>query len=323
VFMTMVGPLLFLLIYGYAYLMSVPEQTISIGLSSTAVTAHEWREVFPAESFRIKEIESERFADYVREGNPPFILDRDLDSGQAIIYAPSYWRPTAELMLRAVDAASTSDKELDSRVHVTDPGRSPFYMLPAIMMMALLNVGLFTAGVKILQERARGTLRMFRMLPISVAWYFFAELLTKLIIAVVIIAVYLGISMLMFRLEQSWQQIVEVALISLLMTSIFVALGFALASILRSQSLGIHAFTVCNLVILFLGDFFFNASRFPATKWLSLILPTPYGMDLLRHSMFGYRLHFPVVVSASVLLAWFCVMLTIAIWMFNYKTARE
>jgi len=262
-FMIMVGPLLFLLMYGYAYLMSVPEQTISIGLSPSAVSAHEWRKVFPAESFRIKEIESGKLADHVREGNPPFILDRDPDSGKAIIHAPLYWRPTAELMLRAVDAVSISDETVGSRVRVTDPGSSPFYMLPAIMMMALLNVGLFAAGVKILQERARGTLRMFRMLPISVAWYFFAELLTKLIVAAVIIAAYLGISMLMFRLEQDWQQITEVLLISLLMTSIFVALGFALASILRSQSLGIHAFTVCNLIFLFLGDFFFQRQPVP------------------------------------------------------------
>jgi len=75
-------------------------------------------------------------------------------------------------------------------------------------------------------------------------------------------------------------------------------------------------------MILFLGDLFFNASRYPVTKWFSLMLPSPYGMDLLRHSMFGNRLHFPISVSIGMLFAWFGVMLAIAVWMFNYKTAR-
>jgi len=321
--MTVLGPLIFLLMYGYAYLLSVPEQTISIGLSPAAVAAHEWREVFPAESFRIKEIESEKLVDHVREGDVPFILDRDPDNGKALIYVHPYWRPVADLMLRAVDAAPALDDAIEERVHVVELGRSSFYMLPAIMMMALLNVGLFTAGAKILQERARGTLRMFRMLPISIGWYFCAELVTKLIIAMVIIVTCLGIAMLMFNLEQTWWQIFEVGLISVLMASVFIAFGFALASILRSHSLGIHAFTICNLLVLFLGDIFFNASRFPVTKWFSLMLPTPYGMDLMRHSMFGYRLNFPISVSITILFAWIVVMLVIAIRMFSYKTTRE
>jgi len=163
---------------------------------------------------------------------------------------------------------------------------------------------------------------MFRMLPISIGWYFCAELLTKLMIATILIVAYLGVAILIFNLEQTWRQIAEVALISLLMASVFVALGFALASVLRSHSLGIHAFTICNLLILFLGDLFFNASRYPMTKWFSLMLPTPYGLDLMRHSMFGYRLHFPVTVSMGVLFAWFGIMMMIAIWTFNYKTER-
>jgi|GEM_PF-1821577 len=321
--MTVIGPLMFLLMYGYAYLLSVPEQTISLGLSHAAVAAPEWRKVFPAEGFRVKEVESEKIADHIREGSLPFILDRNSVSGKAIIHTNPYWRSTAGLVLRAVDAVPTLSDDIDERVHVVEFGRSPFYMLPAIMMMALLNIGLFTAGSKILQERARGTLRMFRMFPISIGWYFCAELLTKLMIAMVLIVVYLGVAILMFNLEQTWQQISEVVLISLLMSSVFIVSGFALGSVLKSHSLGIHAFTICNLLVLFLGDFFFNASRYPLTKWISLMLPTPYGMDLMRHSMFGYHLNFPVSVSISVLLSWLCVMLMIAIWMFNYKTSRE
>jgi len=188
------------------------------------------------------------------------------------------------------------------------------------MVMALLNLGLFAAGTKILQERARGTLRMLRMLPVSIGWYFASELTTKLVVAIAIISAYLGIAILMFDLDLLWRQTLEIILISLLLSAVFVAMGLALASILRSHSVGIHAFTVCNLLIFFLGDLFFNASRFPLTKWISLLLPTPYGMDLMRHSMFDTPLHFPVAVSISVLFAWLIVMMGIAIWTFNYKT---
>jgi len=320
--MTLAVPLMFLLLYGYSYLLSTPQQSITIGLLPAAVEAHDWREALPGKSFNLKEIKPEKLADHLHEGSPPLILDRDLVSGKAVIHAAPYWRPAAELMLRAIDAAPGSDRSLGERIYLADPGYSPFLMLPAIMVMALLNIGLFTAGPKILQERARGTLRIFRMLPISISWYFWAELTTKLMIAMAIIAGYLGLSIFMFNLTMTWQQIFVVTLISLLLASVFVAMGFALASVLRSHSVGIHAFTVCNLLVVFLGDLFFSASKFPVTKWISLLLPTTYGMDLIRHSMFEASLHFPIVVSICVLFVWLFSMLAIAICTFNYK-ARE
>jgi len=318
--MTLAIPLIFLLLYGYSYLLSAPQSTIPIGLLPAAMEAHEWREALPGTSFKIQTVIPEKLTEHLREGSPPLILDRTPDSGKAIIYAAPYWRPAAELMLRAIDSVPASNGMLEGRIHVVDPGHSPFFMLPAIMMMALLNVGLFTAGAKILQERARGTLRMLRMLPVSIGWYFAAELASKLVVAVAIIAGYLGIAILMFDLDLLWRQTFEIILISLLLSAVFVAMGLALASVLRSHSMGIHAFTVCNLLILFLGDLFFNASRFPITKWISLLLPTPYGLDLMRHSMFDTSLRFPVSVSISALFAWLAVMMAIAICAFNYKT---
>jgi len=320
--MTLAIPLAFLLLYGYSYLLSTPQKIITVGLLPAAADAHEWREALPGINFELKEVKPEKLEDHLHEGEPALILDRDLASGKAIIYASPYWEAAAELMLRAIDAIPAQDSNLDARIHVAEPKDSPFYMLPAIMVMALLNIGLFTTGAKILQERAQGTLRVFRMLPISIGWYFCAELTVKLVISVAIIAGYLGLSMLMFKLELTWQQTFEVTLISLLLASVFVAMGLALASVLRSRSVGIHAFTVCNLLIIFLGDLFFNASQFPVTKWISLLLPTPYGMDLMRHSMFDTSLYFPVAVSVLVLLTWLIVMLAIATWTFNYK-ARE
>jgi len=320
--MTLVVPLVFLLLYGYSYLLSTPQRTLSVGLLPPALEAHEWREALPGTSFKIQTVPQEKLAEHLREGSPPLILDRDPVNGKALIHAAPYWRPAAELMLRAIDAAPSSERMFEERIHIVDPGHAPFFMLPAIMLMALLNLGLFAEGTKILQERARGTLRMLRMLPVSIGWYFGAELVVKLMIAAVIIIAYLGIAILMFGLELTWQQAFEIALLSLLLTSVFVAMGLALASVLRSHSVGIHAFTVCNLLIFFLGDLFFNASRFPLTKWISLLLPTPYGMDMMRHSMFDTPLHFPVAVSIAMLFAWLVVMMAIAIWTFNYKTCE-
>jgi len=318
--MTLAIPLVFLLLYGYSYLLSTPQRTIQVGLLPAAVDAHEWREALPGTSFKIQVIEPDKLDEHLRAADPPLILDRDPESGKAIIHAAPYRRPAAELMLRAIDAVPFSDDMLEGRLHVAPPVHAPFFMLPAIMVMALLNVGLFAAGAKILQERARGTLRLFRMLPVSIGWYFAAELIAKLVIAMAIIIGYLGIAVIMYDLELLWQQIFEISLISLLLASVFVAMGLALASILKSHSVGIHAFTVCNLLILFLGDLFFNASRFPMTKWISLLLPTPYGLDLMRHSMFETPLHFPAGLSILVLFIWLVMMMAIAILTFNYKT---
>ncbi|RMH92971.1 ABC transporter permease [Lysobacter pythonis] len=320
--MTLAVPLLFMFIYGYAYILGSPERTVSVGLLPAALAADDWRSALPADSFRISEIAPEKLEEHLRDGEPALILDRNPTTGEAIVHTASYWRPVAELMLCAIEAAPTLPADIDSRLRVVAPGNSPFFMLPAIMVMALLNVGLFTAGVKLLQERARGTLRLYRMLPVSMIWYFAAELCTKLVLAMAIVAGYMVLAMVMFGLELSWMQVACVGLISLLLSAVFISIGLCLGSVLSSYSLGIHAFTLCNLLVLFLGDLFFNASKFAATKWIALAMPTTYGMDLLRHVMFDASLQFPVTLSLGALLCWLLTMLALALGCFNYK-ARE
>lgn len=324
--MSLAVPLLFMLIYGYAYLLGTPNRTISIGLLPNAAEATSWRGALPPESFRIRPIEPDKLSEHLRDGEPALIIDRNTETGLATVHATPYWRPVAELLLRALDqvgaetASTTTDME--ARLHVIEPGNSPFYMLPAIMVMALLNIGLFSGGAKLLQERARGTLRMFRMLPISIGWYFSSELATKLMISLTVTAGYLALSIVMFELELSWGQLLAVVAIAMALAAVFIAIGLAIASILRDYSVGVHAFTLCNLLVLFLGDLFFNASQFPITKWIALALPTTYGMDLLRHAMFATSLRFSVLLSVSILSLWLIVMMSLAIRTFSYK-ARE
>lgn len=320
--MTLAVPLLFMFIYGYAYILGSPERTVSVGLLPEALAAEQWRQALPPDSFRITEIAPEKLGEHLRDAEPALIIDRDPATGLPIIHTATYWRPVAELMLRALDGSSRPQSNIDTRLHVSEPETSPFFMLPAIMVMALLNVGLFTAGVKLLQERSRGTLRLFRMLPVSIGWYFAAELCSKLILALAIVMGYLVLAVAMFGLELTWPQLISVTALSLLLAAVFIAMGLCLGAVLPSYSLGIHAFTLCNLLILFLGDLFFNASKFAATKWIAYTLPTTYGMDLLRHAMFDAKLQFPIARSLAMLFCWLAVPFLIAVMTFNFK-ARE
>lgn len=320
--MTLAVPLLFMFIYGYAYILGSPERTVSIGLLPEAIAAEQWRQALPADSFRISEIAPEKLDEHLRDAEPALIIGRDPATGLAFIHTATYWRPVAELMLRALDGSSQPRADVNDRLQVTEPGNSPFFMLPAIMVMALLNVGLFTAGVKLLQERARGTLRLFRMLPVSIGWYFGAELCSKLILALAIVLGYLALAVVMFGLELTWMQLLSITALSLLLAAVFIAMGLCLGAVLPSYSLGIHAFTLCNLLILFLGDLFFNASKFAATKWIAHVLPTTYGMDLLRHTMFDTKLQFPVSLSLAMLFGWLAATFLLAVMSFNFK-ARE
>lgn len=322
--MSLAVPLLFMMIYGYAYLLGTPDRTIPVGLLPNAQATEHWRGALPAESFRVRSIAPAKLEEHLLEGDPGLVIDRDAATGKAIVYAAPYWRPVGELLVRSLDHAleGTPSKDASLRLHTVQPATSPFYMLPAIMMMALLNIGLFSAGAKLLQERAKGTLRMYRMLPISIGWYFSAELLTKLLIALAITLGYLAIAMGVFGMSLSWPRLLSAVAISLAMAAVFIAAGLAIASVLRDYSIGVHAFTLCNLLVLFLGDLFFNASRYPLTKWIALALPTTYGMDLTRHVMFDTTLRFPAGLSLLVLGLWLAAMMMVAVRMFSYK-ARE
>jgi len=317
--MTIAIPLLFLLLYGYSYLLSSPERTITIGLMPAATSAAHLRQALSLGGFRFEAIKQGQMEEHLRDGDPPIIIDLEMETGEPVVYGAPYWRPVAELVLQVLDHAAEPSDDFVERLNIVEPGHAPFYLFPAILTLALLNIGLFAAGTKLLQERSRGTLRLLRMFPVSIGWYFSAEIATKLLIAFGIIVLYLVLAVIMFGLRLAPAQILAVSAVSLMISTVFISIGLALATVVNSYSIGIHVFTVCNLLMVFLGDLFFSASRFPVTKIIALSLPSTYSMDLMKETLFDSPRHFPLLVSVIVLFAWIVIPLAIAIQNFNYK----
>lgn len=314
--MTLAIPVIFLLLYSYAYYLSAPASKVGIGIASNLPLLSGQLDL-AADSFRIApDLEDAEAA--VRKEQQRFGIARATD-GAIVIFTNKFDRPIAELLMHQISA---SNKDASVRLNFVDAQASPLFFLPSIIIMSLLNLGLFTAGAKVLQERAASTLRLYRMLPLPFWTYFTAEFLTKLVLGLAITVLFLLCASLLLDTGLTWQRVALTLATAGLVSAAFVSLGLAIACVLGRYSSGVHVFTVVNLIIVFFGDLFFPASKFPLTKMIAMMMPTTYSVDLFKGLILNTPFRIAPLGSVAYLVGFSVVMFAIAVTSFKY-TAKE
>ena len=298
-FMTLGLPLVFLVIYSFAYMSSSAPSKVQVALSPSAQRALAgYMGGIPSDAVHIVPT-SQSAKDALKSMPVQVAIDKDGKTGKLTVYASPPVSGLAHLLAWTLEQQpnKVTPTAQQVQVHAYQDPMSPLSFLPGVLLMSILNLSLFTTGTKILQERAQGTLRLFRMLP-SPFWAFLgAELLGMLVISLIQSVIFIILALLVTGIVLPLKAIVLAVLVAILATACLLSLGIALGSWLGSFSSGVHAFTLTNLLIVFLGDLFFPASSYAATKPIALILPTTYCADMLRNVMFGHELHFPLVFS--------------------------
>lgn len=324
--MTLAVPIMFLVLYSYSYYLSTPAFRLKVGISASMPQAYATtlREALGDELFTLTTIPESAAANSINEGKSRLVVTMDTRSGLPVVHAAKYDRPLADLLLQVLIGKRDDVSEALRKQHfrLIEQGNSPMFFLPSIILMSLLNLGLFTTGAKILQERSSGTLRLYRMLPAPVWTYFAAELVTKLLLASLLIAVFLVAAGVLFDIQFSWLLSAKVMAAGLICATAFIALGIALGSSLNRYSSGMHVFTLVNLLVVLLGDLFFSASRFSLTKLIALCLPTTYGADILKSVLLDIPNRFPYWASLGFLVAFSVIAFTVAAINFRF-TAEE
>lgn len=324
--MTLAVPVLFLVLYSYAYYLSTPSYRISIGIAESVPQAYaeNLRKALGEDMFTLKTLPDRDLDKEINEGKARLAVRLDSATQRPIVHASKFDRPWSELLLQVLMAppSELAPALRQQQVQLVDQGNSPLFFLPSVILMSLLNLGLFTTGAKILQERASGTLRLYRMLPAPVWTYFAAELVTKLFLASVLIAVFLAAASLLLDIRLSLGLVARVLAAGLCCATAFIALGIAIGCSLGRYSSGIHVFTLVNILVLFLGDLFFAASKFSLTKAVALCLPTTYSADIIKSLLLDVPNRFPYWVSFGYLVLFSLLAFAVAGLNFRF-TAKE
>jgi ABC-type multidrug transport system permease subunit len=304
--MTFALPLFFLVVYSFAYFVTSPSEQIRVGVTPLASEFVD-SQISRLPQKTVKVVSSALHAtDMLRGGDVQVAIEAEGLSHKIIVYSTPPSAPVARLVAWAmarqtavVDASAAPAIEV--RLY-SDP-MAPLNFLPGVLLMSILNLALFTAGSKLLQERSAGTLRLLRMLPLTTCQVLAADLLGKLAIGILQSIAFIGIAIFLTKVTLSATALAMGLLVCVFAIVCLLAFGVALGGALSSYSNGVHLFTAINLVVVFFGDLFFPASAFAATKPLALLIPTTYLADLLRHFILGADTRFPSWLSASYVLA--------------------
>jgi ABC-2 type transport system permease protein len=182
----------------------------------------------------------------------------------------------------------------------------------------LVGSGAVGGGFSLMEDRTSGFLRALLVAPVSRTYLVLAKLIARVLASLVLVAG-LGALLALFTPVRFADPLAGcVAVIAI--TSIFVALGIALAVPLRRlDSFRLLAALVTVPLYLCSGIFYPVATLPAPTRWIAHVNPLTYGVDLLRHALLGVH-ELPLAHSYALLAALTVVAVAVAVLAFDRGT---
>ena len=180
------------------------------------------------------------------------------------------------------------------------------YLVPSILAMALMQLGVF-AAIPLVQQREKGILKRLGATPLARWKLVGSNVLLRLMVAVVDAVLILGIGYVFFDV-----QIVGAAS--------FLAIGFMLASFLKTEEQATGVVQIVQLPMMFLSGIFFSFDFLPGfLQTVARFLPLTYLGDAMRQVMVNGTQVAPLGIDLAILTGWLVVCLTIAARTFRWE----
>ena len=156
------------------------------------------------------------------------------------------------------------------------------FLVPGVIALSIMTSAVIGLATILVDWRQRGILRRLKLTPIPLGEFFAARATASLVVAVMQVAVLLAYGRLVFGIHlvsTAWGAI-PVALAGCLC---FLALGFAIGSVVSSPETGDAVSQVFTLPMMFLSGTFFPVSAMPSfVQSIARALPLYYMANGLR-----------------------------------------
>ncbi len=195
------------------------------------------------------------------------------------------------------------------------------FLVPGIVAMTLLFAALLSA-LTLVYDKEFGVMRMMMIAPIAHGWIVVAKLIAATIIAMVQAIMLLVILFAIGLLD--WQS----ALLLLPPAFLTALLCAAMGGLIAVWSKTLDNFAVIMNFVIF-PVFFLSGALYPVTqlpdllRYVVLVNPFSYGVDLLKHSIPGSQTDFSIVTDLSVLVGFTIAAILIACWRFSRESVHE
>lgn len=155
------------------------------------------------------------------------------------------------------------------------------FLVPGIVGMTVMQLGLFGVAFGFVQLKRTGALRRLFATPTSPAYFLSAQVASRLIIAFAQVAILFGIGI-WFGL-QMFGDYASLAVIVLLGSAIFLAVGFSIAGWAKNEDQAAPVANLISLPMMFLSGVFFPRDAMPDfLANITQYMPLTYVNEALR-----------------------------------------
>ncbi len=177
------------------------------------------------------------------------------------------------------------------------------YLVPSILGMALMQTGIF-AAIPIVADRQKLILKRLAATPLRRWQLIGANVILRMIIALVQFALIVGVGVLAFNIEivGSWPAMIGLAILGSLA---FTSLGYVIATLARTEDAANGMTSAVQFPMMFLSGTFFPIALMPdALQTVAKFLPLTYLSAALRQVMVGGAAYAPLSICVAVLVGW-------------------
>jgi ABC-2 type transport system permease protein len=155
------------------------------------------------------------------------------------------------------------------------------FLVPGILGMTVMQLGLFGVAFGLVQLKRTGALRRLFATPTSPAYFLSAQILSRLMIGIVQVAILLAVGI-WFGL-QMFGDYVSLLVIVLFGSAIFLAVGFAIAGWAKNEDQAAPVANLVSLPMMFLSGVFFPREAMPEfLRGITQFMPLTYINEALR-----------------------------------------
>ncbi len=339
-FWTLAFPILFILIFGLVFSGGdAPSYEIGLAAEDSGPAGQALAGAFGAVPiFEISEGEREALIEQLRDGDLraviviPEGLSSRVQAGEMAqvetIYDPTN-STSAQIVLTIVrEVVNSLDRELAGAparlsvegTPVTGKNATAIdFFLPGILGMSLMQLGLFGTAPALVQLREQQVLRRLGATPLPRTTILASQVMMRLTIGFVQMAIIMLIGVLGFGMDIQGSIPVLIGFV-VLGALAFIAMGYLIAGVARTQDAVTGITSLLNFPMMFLSGIFFPIEVMP--DWLRPVvhaIPLTYLGDALRQLIVDAPPTYSLGVDAGVLAAWLIVCAVLAICFFRWE----
>lgn len=336
IFFTLFFPITFMAIFGFVT--TGDEEPMELGVVDRAGNGFsaEFIEALGADRlFDVTEGEEEALRNRIVEGEMQLalILPRSFGRGgsaaeitmlvdAAQVRQTAMLKPLVEQRLLEIERQMRGTEPLFPLAVVDVQARSQRYidfLVPGLLALTIMQISIAGSGFNIVEYRRKGILKRLFVTPIRPSDFITGIVLARLVITVLQVAFLLAIAVVLLDVPIVGNPL-ELLMLILVGSSIFLSLGFCLGSIAKTQQAIMLLGNLVTLPQMFLSGVFFPVDSMPGIlQPLAGLLPLTFLASSVREVIVNGQSLTEQIPTVLGLAFWLAISLLLAIRLFRWK----